>query len=274
MIKFPHSIFALPFAVMSAFLAADGLPTTRQLFWIVVCMVSARSTAMAFNRLVDADIDALNPRTAGWALPRGLVSRGLVRVFILVSAASFVVGAGMLNRLALTLSPVALAIVCLYSYTKRFTSFSHLVLGLCLGIAPVGAWIGVRGDIGIPPILLCVAVVCWTAGFDILYSLQDLEFDRTQRLFSLPKSIGVRPALIVSSALHLLMVGILVWLGILVGCGLLFWVGVAVTAAALVYEHSLVRPGDLSRINVAFFNINGVISLTLMAMTVADVLID
>jgi len=273
MIKFSHSLFALPFAVMAAFLAAGGLPTAWQLSWIVVCMVSARSAAMAFNRLVDADIDALNPRTANWALPRGLVTPGFVRAFIIVSVVIFFLGAGMLNHLALILSPIALAVVFLYSYTKRFTSFSHLVLGLCLGIAPIGGWVAVRGEIGFPSVVLCVAVVCWTAGFDILYSLQDLAFDRTRRLFSLPKTIGVRAALAVSSLLHLGMIGALVGVGVLTGRGLLFWLGVAATALSLIYEHALVRPDDFSKITVAFFNVNGIVALTLMALTVADVMI-
>src|SRR5713101_5699266 len=210
MIKWEHSIFALPFALSAAMLAAGGLPTLSQAVWIIVCMVSARSAAMAFNRLADAQIDAANPRTATRAIPAGVLSRKFVATFVLFFCAVFVLAAAQLNRLTLLLSPVALAVVLLYSYTKRFTRWSHLVLGFALGIAPAAAWIGVRGSLDPRILILTAAVTFWVGGFDVLYACQDIDFDRAYRLNSVPQSFGVPKALLLARALHLLMLGLLV----------------------------------------------------------------
>ncbi|HKA35385.1 MAG TPA: UbiA-like polyprenyltransferase [Thermoanaerobaculia bacterium] len=273
MIKFSHTLFALPFALLSAALAAEGVPKLSVLLKILAAMVGARSAAMAHNRLADREIDAANPRTAARALPAGNLSVAFVRVFFAASIAAFLAAAASLNRLTFLLSPVALALLLVYAYTKRFTAASHLVLGLCLALAPVGAWIAVRGTIDLVPILLGLAVLVWTAGFDILYSLQDEEHDRRAGLKSIPSVLGTRAALIVSTVLHLAMVPLLLAVWRLSGGGVLFAIGIAATAAALLYQHAIVKPGDLSRINTAFFTANGVVSLTLAAFGIADVLL-
>jgi len=272
MIKVEHTVFALPFALTAAVVAAEGIPEWRVLGWILVAMVGARSAAMGFNRIADLRYDAENPRTAERALPRGLVSVAEAWAFVVVSAGVFVLAAGMLNRLALALSPVALALILGYSYTKRFTSWSHLILGLCLGIAPVGAWIAVRGAFALAPIVLAACVTLWTAGFDIIYSLQDLEFDRKAGLFSLPKALGEARALLVSRLAHAAMFGLLVWFGVLAGMGATFYIGLALVALFLIYEHSLVSPTDISRVNTAFFTMNGFVSVGLFVFAVVDVL--
>lgn len=273
MIKFEHTLFALPFALSSMLVAARGLPEARVFGWILAAMVGARSAAMAFNRIVDAKVDAANPRTAGRALPRGLVSSGAAWLFTLASAAVLVTAAYMLNPLAFALSPVALAVVLGYSYSKRFTSLSHLWLGLALGIAPVGAWIAVTGRIGFPAVVLSAAVALWTAGFDVIYSLQDLEFDRRTGLFSLPARIGPARALLVSRLFHTVMVGLLVWFGTLAGLGVVYYAGVAFVGLFLAYEQSLVSPNDLSRVNTAFFTMNGCVSMAILVFVGVDVLI-
>ncbi|HKF45696.1 MAG TPA: UbiA-like polyprenyltransferase [Thermoanaerobaculia bacterium] len=272
MIKFSHTLFALPFALLSAVLAAEGVPRLSVLFKILAAMVGARSAAMAHNRLADREIDASNPRTASRALPAGTLSVAFVRVFFAASIVVFLAAAASLNRLTFLLSPVALALLLVYAYTKRFTAASHLVLGLCLALAPVGAWIAVRGSIDLLPILLGLAVLVWTAGFDILYSLQDEEHDRRTDLKSIPSVLGTRAALVLSTVLHVAMVPLLVAVWKLSGGGVLFAVGIAATAAALLYQHAIVKPGDLSRINTAFFTANGIVSLTLAAFGIADVL--
>ena len=272
MIKFEHTIFALPFAIMSAFLASDGLPPLDKLGWILVAMVGARSCAMAFNRIADAHLDAQNPRTEGRAIPAGIISKAAVWIFTLVSAGLLVLAAFMLNPLAFALSPVALAVVMGYSYAKRFTHLSHLWLGLALAIAPVGAWIAIQGAFGWPPIVLCVAVMLWTAGFDIIYACQDWEFDHRTGLHSIPKRFGIRRSLQISSVLHIIMVAILLSLPVLTPLHHFYYLGVAVVAALLLYEHLLVKPDDLSRVNIAFFTLNGMVSLGLMALTLVDVL--
>jgi 4-hydroxybenzoate polyprenyltransferase len=269
MIKFSHSVFALPFALTSmALAAADGVRWT-QVGWILVAMVGARSAAMGFNRLADHAIDARNPRTAGRELPRGLLSRAEVWAFVIVSAAALVLAAGMLNRLCLWLSPVALAIVFVYSYTKRFTSLSHLVLGLALAVAPVGAWLAVRGSFDAVPILLGLAVLFWVAGFDTIYACQDVDFDRQEGLRSLPARLGVRNALRVARVFHGLAVALLLSLYWLAALHPLYLAGVAGVAALLLYEHSLVRHDDLSRVDMAFFTLNGWISIGYFAVTLA-----
>ncbi len=271
MIKFEHSVFALPFALTGAVLAAHGWPAAPQVFWIVVAMVGARSAAMAFNRLVDARWDAANPRTSNRALPAGLLSSSFVALFIVVSAAVFGLAAWMLNPLCFQLSPLALGIVCLYSYTKRFTAWSHLVLGFSLGIAPAAAWIAVRGSLDPVILLLTAAVMLWTAGFDIIYACQDVEFDRGAGLHSIPKRLGVARALVVSSVMHVLMMIPLIVLAVRMQLGWIAFGGLAAVAGLLVYEHSLVRPGDLSRVNPAFFNVNAYISVLFFASWAAAV---
>ncbi|MDQ2730336.1 MAG: putative 4-hydroxybenzoate polyprenyltransferase [Armatimonadota bacterium] len=273
MIKFQHTVFALPFAVMSAALATSRTPDVSPwvYFWILVAMVGARSSAMAFNRLVDREIDAENPRTAQRALPLGLVTPAQTALFTAGSALLFLFAAYRLNGLAFALSPVALLIILGYSYTKRFTWASHWVLGFALAIAPVGAWIAVTGQFAVPPLLLAAAVACWTAGFDIIYSCQDVDFDSEKNLFSVPRRFGVARALQLSSLFHAIMV---LCLAILIPAASLGWVygaGVAAAAGLLVYEHSLVKPGDLSRVDAAFFTTNGLVSIGLMVFLLADV---
>ena len=271
MIKFSHTLFALPFALLSAVLAARGLPSWPTLGKILLAMVGARSAAMAHNRLTDRAIDATNPRTASRALPSGALTAGFVRIFLAASVALFLIAAASLNRLTLLLSPVALALLFFYAYTKRFTWLSHLVLGLCLALAPVGAWIAVTGSIAWPPILLGLAVLLWTAGFDILYALQDEEHDRKSGLQSLPARWGTRTALTVSALLHAAMIPLLIAVQRLSGGGPVFTAGILATAAALLYQHAIVRPGDLSRINAAFFTANGFVSVALAVCGIADV---
>ena len=265
MIKIEHTLFALPFAFLGALLAARGLPTVWQVLWIVVAMVGARSTAMAFNRLADRHIDARNPRTASRALPAGLLSVGFVWAFIIISAALFLVAAAMLNRLTLILAPIALASVLLYSLTKRWTQFSHIVLGWCLSIAPTGAWIAVRGEFGSPvPLILSLVVLLWTAGFDILYACQDYDFDRREGLRSIPARFGIARALWIARGLHAAAFLALVCLYLLTGLGPVAFAGVIATGALLVYQHRLVRADDLQRLNAAFFTTNAFVSVILL----------
>ena len=264
MIKFEHTVFALPFALLSVVLASNGWPENSKLLWIIVTMVGARSAAMTFNRIADWQIDASNPRTQLRALPAGLLSRNFAVLFTLVSSLLFILAASQLNRLCLWLSFPVLSILFFYSYTKRFTSYSHVVLGFCLGMAPLGAWIAIKGEAGLTPILLCVIVTFWTAGFDIIYSCQDTEFDRTRSLYSIPKRFGIKAALRISTGLHLLMLILLLILLRLEALGWISLLGVGVVAGLLYYEHRLVRPNDLSRVNAAFFTVNGYISLLLL----------
>ena len=272
MIKWEHSIFALPFAMCGAMLAAGGWPSPRQLLWIVVAMVAARSAAMAFNRLADASLDAANPRTRTRALPAGHLSRAFVASFVAASAAIFVLASFELNHLAFLLSPVALGIVFLYSYTKRFTRWSHLVLGLALGIAPAAAWIAVRGMLDPRILLLTAAVTFWVAGFDVLYSCQDLAFDSGSGLHSVPRYFGIAGAFWCARVFHLLMIALLVGLLFSFGLGKLAVAGVVVVAILLAYEHSLVAPDDLSHLNAAFFAMNGVISAVFFFFLAGDIL--
>ena len=269
MIRFSHSVFALPFALTSAALAArEGGATGGHVFWIVVAMVAARSAAMGFNRLVDHEIDARNPRTANRELPTGSVSRGEAWLFVALSVTGFVLAAWMLNPLCLALSPVALAIVLGYSYTKRFTAASHAVLGLALAVAPVGAWLAIRGRFDVVPLVLGLAVLLWVAGFDTLYACQDVEFDRQEGLRSLPASLGVPGALAAARAMHCGTVLLLVALFGLVPLHPVYLLGVGGVAVVLAWEHSLVRPQDLSRVMQAF-NLNGWVSLGYFAVTAA-----
>jgi 4-hydroxybenzoate polyprenyltransferase len=272
MIKWEHSVFALPFALTGAVLAAGGWPALRVLGWIVVCMVAARSAAMAFNRLVDARIDAVNPRTAMRALPAGTLSSGFVGGFVAASVAVFVVGAAMLNRLTLELAPVALAVVLVYSYMKRVTRWSHLVLGLALGIAPTAAWIAVKGSLDWRIVVLTVAVLLWVGGFDVLYACQDFEHDRKVGLNSVPQAFGLNAAFWIARAMHVGMLALLCWLVVLFGLGKVAMLGVGVVAILLLYEHSIISPKDMRRMNAAFFTLNGVISVVFFGFVAADVL--
>jgi len=273
MIKWEHSVFALPFALCGAMLAAGGLPTAHQLLWIVVAMIAARSAAMAFNRLADATLDAANPRTSMRALPAGTLTPAFVTTFVVASCAIFVLAAWQLNRLAFLLSPVALAVLLAYSYTKRFTRWSHLVLGFALGIAPAAAWIAVRGSLDPRILLLTAAVTFWVGGFDVLYACQDYEFDREAGLHSIPRYLGVPGALWVARLFHVLMLVLLFALVAVFGLGKIAFVGVIAVAALLAYEHSLVSPRDLSKLNAAFFTMNGVIAVVFFVFVAADVLL-
>ncbi len=277
MIKFEHSVFALPFALTGALLAVresnlDARSAAVKLAWIIVAMVGARSAAMTFNRIVDAPSDARNPRTAGRHLPAGLLSRRFAWGFLAASCVLFFLAAYMLNPLCFRLAPVALALVLSYSFSKRFTSLSHLWLGFCLGVAPAAAWIAVRGALDVRILWLTAAVTLWTAGFDIIYACQDYEFDRREGLFSLPRRLGIPGALLVARALHLLMVLCLLALARCFGLSSLSLAGVAIIAALLVWEHRLVKPDDLSRVNAAFFTANGWVSVVFFLFWAADIL--
>jgi 4-hydroxybenzoate polyprenyltransferase len=261
MIKWEHSVFALPFALTGAVLAAGGWPRGMQLFWIIVCMVTARSAAMAFNRWADADLDAANPRTASRAIPAGLLSRGFVGAFTVTMALLFVFAASRLNRLSLLLSPVALAVLLGYSYMKRITRWSHLVLGFALGIAPAAAWIAIRGTLDARILVLTAAVMFWVAGFDVLYACQDAEHDRAAGLWSIPQSLGLHKAFGMARAMHGVMLLLLAWLLHLFDLGAIAWWGLVVVTGLLFYEHSIVSPQDMRRLNAAFFTLNGIISV-------------
>jgi 4-hydroxybenzoate polyprenyltransferase len=273
MIKWEHSVFVLPFALCGAMLAANGMPSAHALAWIIVAMVTARSAAMAFNRLADASIDAANPRTRTRALPTGALTPAFVATFVVVSCTLFVIAASQLNRLSFVLSPVALAILLLYSYTKRFTRWSHLVLGFAMGIAPSAAWIAVRGSLDPRILLLTAAVTFWGGGFDVLYACQDYEFDRESGLHSIPRHFGISKSLWVARGFHVMMLLLLISLIGVFGLGKLAIAGVAAVALLLAYEHSLVSAHDLSKLNAAFFTMNGVISVVFFIFLAADRLI-
>ena len=273
MIKWEHSVFALPFALCGAMLAAGGIPTVHQLVWIIVAMVAARSAAMAFNRLADASIDGANPRTRTRALPAGQLTPMFVATFVVVTSAIFIFAAAQLNRLSLLLSPVALAVLLLYSYTKRVTRWSHLVLGFALGIAPAAAWIAIRGSLDPRVLLLTAAVTFWVGGFDVLYACQDFDFDRGAGLHSIPRYFGVRTSLWIARSFHLVMVGLLVALLLVFGLGKLAACGVLAVVLLLLYEHSLVKADDLSKLNAAFFTMNGIISVLFFVFVAGDLLL-
>ncbi len=270
MIKWEHSIFALPFALTAVLLAANGRPEWRTLVWILVAMVGARSSAMAFNRWADAELDAANPRTMNRAIPAGLLTRQFVLGFTMLMAAVFVLAAAELNRLALVLSPLVLMVLWGYSYLKRVTRWSHLGLGLALGLAPSAAWIAVRGSLDARILVLTAAVTLWAGGFDVLYACQDYEHDRAAGLHSLPQAVGIPTAFWAARAMHLLMLGLLVWFGELFHFQRIGWAGIAAVGLLLAYEHSLVSPCDLRRLNAAFFTMNGVIATVFMGFVAAD----
>jgi 4-hydroxybenzoate polyprenyltransferase len=264
MIKIEHSVFALPFALVGALLAARSAgswPSWSQFAWIIVAMVGARSAAMTMNRIADIEYDRGNPRTKNRALATGALSLGFAWGFTIAAAALLVFAAWRLNRLALELSPVALAVLFLYSYTKRFTSWSHFVLGFCLGMSPAAAWIAIRGSLDWRMLILCAAVTLWVGGFDVLYACQDVEFDKSAGLYSIPKKFGIADALIIARVMHLGVVALLAWLAWSFRLAWPAWAGIVVVAALLAYEHSLVKPDDLSKMNAAFFTVNGYISL-------------
>jgi 4-hydroxybenzoate polyprenyltransferase len=270
LVKIEHTVFALPFAYVGAFLAVDGVPSAGDLFWITVAMAGARSLAMALNRLVDAEIDARNPRTAARELPAGLLSRRHVVAFALASLAVFLVAVWQLDPLVRYLWPIPVLGFAIYPYLKRWTWLSHLWLGAVDGLAPVGGWVAVTGELPLEAWLVGAAVACWVAGFDLFYSLLDLEVDRRQGLHSWATRFGVEAVFVGARALHVATVLLLVAAGVMLDVGLLYWIGVAALAALLAYEHSLIRPGDLHRLNAAFFTVNGVVSLTFFAFVLAD----
>ena len=272
MIKWEHSVLTLPFGLTGAVLAAGGIPSLHTSLWIIVALVAARSAAMAFNRLADATIDAANPRTKVRALPAGKLSRSFVAWFVIVTSAILILAAWELNPLAFYLSPVALGIVFLYSYSKRFTRWAHVVLGLAMGIAPAAAWIAVRGSLDPRILILTAAVIFWGAGFDILYACQDYEHDCTVDVYSVPKAFGIRTSLGISRLFHILTVLLLAWMVVAFGLGKIAIVGVVFVALLLVYEHSLVRHDDLSRVNAAFFTMNGLVSMAFLFFITGDLL--
>lgn len=264
MIKFEHTLFALPFAFLGAVLAANGLPTVWQIFWITMAMIGARSAAMAFNRIADRQIDAANPRTANREIPAGKLSVSFAWSFLIAACALFFLAAWMLNWLTFALAPVALFSVLFYSYAKRFTAFAHLILGWGLAIAPTGAWIAVRGALDSEiPILLSLLVMMWTAGFDVMYACQDFEFDRKTGLHSIPARFGIAGALLIARIFHVQAFLVLIALYFFTGLGWLAFAGVVLTGALLIYQHLLVRPNDLSRLNAAFFTTNAFVSVIL-----------
>lgn len=272
MIKFSHTVFALPFALMGAVLAARGIPDGRTLLWILVAMVGARSGAMGMNRYADRDLDALNPRTKERALPRGLILPGQVLGLVGVSFALLLLAAYNLNPLCLALAPLAIVVLAGYSYTKRFTTLSHLILGLCLAFAPIGAWIAVAGRLELAPLLLGAAVLTWVAGFDVLYALADVAFDRSQGLFSVPARLGERGGLTVSLLLHALTAILLAVVGPLLDLGSWYYAGVLFVLVLLGVEHLVIRRYGVARLEIAFFNVNGILSIGIFLFTLADVL--
>lgn len=271
MIKFEHTLFAMPFALMSAVIAAEGMPPWDVLLWIIVAMVGARSAAMTMNRIIDAGIDARNPRTANRAIPAARISLVQAWFFTIVMSVIFIYAAFMLNRLAFWLSPIALLWVFGYSFSKRFTSLCHVWLGLGLAIAPMGAWIAVRGQFDLLPVVLSAAVMLWTAGFDIFYSLQDISFDRDHHLFSIPARFGIANSLLISKLMHIMMLLLMIWVGILGGMSWIYWTGVSVITLLMIVIHRQLKPNDLSRINAAFFTINGWVSVASLVFTGLDV---
>ena len=272
MIKISHSVFALPFAFTGAVLAASGIPSLNQIFWIAVAIVGARSGAMGLNRIIDRRIDAENPRTKNREIPSGKIKVRDAVIFTFISLAIFVFAAYNLNPLCLKLSPLAILILVVYSYTKRFTWMSHFVLGIAISIAPLGAWIGVQGSLNLEIMPLSIAVVFWLAGFDVLYALQDVAFDKRYGLHSIPHRFGIKKALVLSKVFHLIAWSLLVITGFIFNLGIAYWIGMLLAAGLLIYEHSIVKHDDLSKLNVAFFNMNGYISIVVFVSTLIALL--
>ncbi len=267
MIKISHSVFALPFAFTSAILAASGIPSLKQVFWIAIAMVGARSGAMGLNRIIDRKIDAANPRTANREIPLGKIKVRDAVIFTFISLALFVFAAYNLNPLCLKLSPIAIGVLVLYSYTKRFTWLSHFVLGIAISAAPLGAWIAIKGTFDLEIMPLSIAVVFWLAGFDVLYALQDMEFDRSHGLHSIPQRFGIKRSLTLSRIFHFITWSMLAVNGVFFNLNVVYWTGMFLVAGLLIYEHSLVKPNDLSKLNMAFFNMNGYISIAVFVFT-------
>lgn len=270
MIKFSHTLFALPFAFMGAILSARGIPSPTKIFWILIAMVGARSAAMFLNRLIDWRIDALNPRTKDRAIPKGLVTPVQTVILIIASFVVFFLAAYMLNELCFKLAPIATGILIIYSYTKRFTWLSHFVLGIALSMAPIGAWIAVTGRFELPAFILGLAVVFWLTGFDILYALQDIEFDKKMGLYSIPRFLGIKKSLWLSRGFHLTMIILLLLLYPIMALGKFYLIGIIAASGLLIYEHSLIKEHDLSKINIAFFNANAYVSLCIFIFTLID----
>ncbi len=267
MIKISHSVFALPFAFTGAILAASGIPSLKQVFWIAVAMVGARSGAMGLNRIIDRKIDAANPRTANREIPSGKIEVKDAVIFTFISLSVFVFAAYNLNPLCLKLSPIAIGVLVLYSYTKRFTWMAHFVLGIAISAAPLGAWIAIKGTFDLEIMPLSIAVVFWLAGFDVLYALQDMEFDRSHGLHSIPQRFGIKRSLILSRIFHFITWSMLAVNGVFFNLNVVYWTGMFLVAGLLIYEHSLVKPHDLSKLNMAFFNMNGYISIAVFVFT-------
>jgi 4-hydroxybenzoate polyprenyltransferase len=274
LVMLPHTVFAMPFALTAVVLASYSYRVTvSEILLIIVAFTGARSAAMGFNRLIDHGVDSRNPRTRGRPLPAGKLTRLQAWLFVAVSVAVFELAAWLLGPLPLLLSPLALAVVLLYSVTKFFTAASHLVLGLALSIAPVGAWIAVTGGFGTGVIVLAAAVLCWVAGFDVIYSLQDEQFDRTEGLHSIPARLGARGALWISRALHVAAVALLAWSGIFFPVGVFYWIAWVAVASMLIYEHCLVSADDISRVDAAFFTVNGIVSVVFFLLNLVDRLV-
>jgi len=273
MIKIEHSIFALPFAFTSVVIAANGLPAIEKVIWIIVAMVGARTGAMGLNRVIDAEIDRKNPRTANREIPAGKIKKSEAVLYITISFVVYEFATFMLNKLCFILSPIPLAIFILYSYTKRFTALCHIVLGVALGLAPIGAWVAVKGDLNFGIILMGVAVLFWVAGFDIIYALQDIDFDRQENLHSIPRYLGVEYSLILSRVFHLIAFFVFIYLYKYFNMGYLYLVGIVICGIFMFYQHTLIRKDDLSRVNIAFFNLNAYISLTVFVFTFLDVIL-
>lgn len=273
MIKFQHSIFALPFAYFGAFLAGMKVPETLTLLWITIAMVGARSFAMAVNRLIDIEIDRKNPRTSNRALPKGILTISNVVFFSLISLGIFLLAVYNLAPICRYLWPGVVIPFVIYPYTKRFTFLSHFMLGFCLGLAPIGSWIAINNTFSFEPFIIGMAVLCWVAGFDIFYAIQDIEFDRKQGLYSIPAKFGINKSLVFTKVLHTVSVAMLIWLGIRLKLGVFYFTGVTLTAVLLAYENSLIKPNDLSKLNMAFFTMNGVISILMFCFVAIEVII-
>ncbi len=273
LIKFSHSVFALPFAFTGALLAAKGIPESRQILWITVAMIGARSGAMGMNRVIDKKIDALNPRTKNRELPRGVLKTWEALIFTIFAFAVFLIAAYRLNPLCFKLSPLVILVLFIYPYTKRFTWLSHIVLGFTLSLAPFGAWIAVKGTFDLEILPLSFSVLFWVAGFDLFYALQDIDFDRTYRLFSIPSMFGIKTSLWLARLFHLITIALLLSLIPIFNLKGLYFLGVLIATTLLVYEHSLVKPTDLSRINMAFFDMNGYISITVFIFTLLNYIV-
>lgn len=273
MIKLEHSLFALPFAFTGMIIGAKGIPEINIILWVIVAMVGARSAAMGLNRLIDANIDGKNPRTENRSIPKGLISKKQTFLYIILSLIIYFIATYMINSLAFMLSPIPVLVFILYSYTKRFTNMCHIVLGVALGLAPIGAWVAATGELPLPAFILGIGVLFWVAGFDILYAIQDIDFDRSQGLYSIPALMGISGALITARVLHIIAFILFFILKFMVGLGTIYLAGILISGAFLAYEHSLVSKNDLSKLNVAFFNINAYISIIIFVFTLVDLLV-